>query len=109
MLYLQKVIGFLLYGVPILNLILIKFQITGKQDSLIPIAKLIIKKSSNTQNTKILIHPINSMEKNTEEFINSVFFVSSQFDNFNNKIDNTVNKLKNIKLVNEKIIAKNKL
>lgn len=44
------------------------------------------------------MHPINSMEKNNEEFIKSVFFVSSQFDNLNNKIDNTVNKLKILSL-----------
>jgi len=48
------------------------------------------------------------LKNNIEELINSVSFVSSQFDNFNNKIDTIVGELKNIKLVNEKIIAENK-
>lgn len=35
--------------------------------------------------------------------------MSQQFDNFNNKIDNIVSELKNIKTVNENIIDENKL
>lgn len=66
-----------------------------------------IHKSPKSNTNEITANTGNSMEKNIEELIKSVSFISSQFDNFNNKIDNIVSELKMIKQVNEKIIAEN--
>jgi len=48
------------------------------------------------------------MEKDIKELTKSVSFMSSKFDDFGNKIDYLVSELKNIKIVNEKIITENK-
>jgi len=66
-----------------------------------------IQKSPKSHTNEITVNTENSMEKNIEELIKSVSFMSSQFDNFNNKIDNIASELKMIKQVNEKIIAEN--
>lgn len=66
------------------------------------------QKSPKNQKTENKVNSVNPMEKNIEELMSSVSFMSSQFDNFNKKIDTIVSELKNIKLVNEKIIAENK-
>jgi len=67
------------------------------------------QKSPKNQKTENKVISVNPMEKNIEELMISVFFMSSQFDNFNNNIFYTiVSELKNIKLVNEKILAGNK-
>jgi len=66
------------------------------------------QKSPKTQKTENKVISVNPMEKNIEELMISVSFMSSQLDNFNNKIDTIVSELKIMKLVNEKIIAENK-
>lgn len=43
------------------------------------------------------------MEKNIEELIKSVYFMSTQFDDFKFKIDNVIIELKNIKIENERV------
>lgn len=65
-------------------------------------------KSPKSKAVEIITKPGSSMEKNIEELIKSVSFRSSKFDNFSSKIDNLVSEFKNIKIVNEKIIAENK-
>ncbi|XP_060855550.1 uncharacterized protein LOC132933357 [Metopolophium dirhodum] len=49
-----------------------------------------------------------SMEKNIEELMKSVSFMSAQFDNISNKLDNVIIEIKNIKIENEKIVIENK-
>ncbi|XP_060875910.1 uncharacterized protein LOC132949150 [Metopolophium dirhodum] len=48
------------------------------------------------------------MEKNIEELMKSVSFMSAQFDNFSNKLDNVIIEIKNIKIENKKIVTENK-
>jgi len=48
------------------------------------------------------------MEKNIEDLMASVSFMSSQFDIFSEKINNVISELKIIKLENEKIVSVNK-
>jgi len=62
-------------------------------------------KSPKSQTSGVDLSLKSSMEKNIEE---SVSFMSSKFDVFSNKIDYLVSELKNIKIVNEKIITENK-
>lgn len=66
------------------------------------------QKSPKNQKTENKVNLVDSMENNIKELMNSVSFMSSQFDNLINKIDTIVSELKNIKLVNEKITAENK-
>ncbi|KAL4135230.1 hypothetical protein QTP88_006854 [Uroleucon formosanum] len=66
------------------------------------------QKSPKNQKTENKVNLVDSMENNIKELMNSVSFMSSQFDNLINKIDTIVSELKNIKLVNEKITVENK-
>lgn len=65
-------------------------------------------KSPKPQTSGVELSLMSSMEKNIEELTKSVSFMSSKFDDFSNKIDYLVSELKNIKIVNEKIITENK-
>jgi len=49
-----------------------------------------------------------SMEKNIEELMKSVTFMSAQFDIISSKLDSVMIELKNIKIENEKIVTENK-
>lgn len=65
------------------------------------------KSPKSKLNEPVSLNP-KSVEKNIEELMKSVSFLSSQFDNFNEKIDSVIIELKTIKLENEKIINENK-
>lgn len=65
-------------------------------------------KSPKSQTFGVELSSVSSMEKNIVELTKSVSFMSSKFDDFSNKIDYLVSELKNIKIVNEKIITENK-
>lgn len=65
------------------------------------------KSPKSKSNESVSLNP-KSVEKNIEELMKSVSFLSSQFDNFNEKIDSVIIELKTIKLENEKIINENK-
>lgn len=65
-------------------------------------------KSPKSLTSGVELSSVSSMEKNIVELTKSVSFMSSKFDDFSNKIDHLVSELKNIKIVNEKIITENK-
>lgn len=68
--------------------------------------KTITNKSPKSNSTEKNVG--SPMEKNIEELMKSVSFMSAQFDNFSNKLDNVIIEIKNIKIENEKIITENK-
>lgn len=63
------------------------------------------QKSPKSKITEIISDK--SMENKIEELIKSVSFMSMQFDNFNDKIDNIISEFKIIKIENEKIMSEN--